>query len=338
MSHVDAPGNRVVRKIRIRAVLFLATALIAGTAAVFLVKVFLDQAQRRSTVALETVVVVVAEKDMQGGQRLDRAQLALVNWPAAHVPAGTFQDAGDVVGQTLRQDVVSGEPILRDRLASKDKGQGLAALLDAGSRAMAVKVDQVVGVAGFVQPNDRVDVLTTIATDDESRAVMASKAAKISKIILQDIRVLAVGEHLATDGHKPVKVQVVTLQVQPEQSERLALASQYGTIQLTMRSRVDRATVETPGVTPLGLLATANDADVYRAREAAATSASSTTTVASKKDPPVTLGRRPNRTRAPVAKPLASAPPPEKRDPVVEILRGTDKIEERKIKQTGGLP
>ena len=77
---------------------------------------------------------------------------------------------------------------------------------------------------GFVQPGDRVDVITTIATDDETRAALASKAAKISKIILQDIRVLAVGEHLATDGHKPVKVQVVTLEVQPEESERLALA------------------------------------------------------------------------------------------------------------------
>jgi pilus assembly protein CpaB len=324
-TSIDPPGNRVVRKIRMRAVVFLAAAVVAGIAAVFLVKVYLDQARRHSTAApIATTPVVVVASDLQSGQRLDATQLAIVRWPTAHVPAGTYQQIDTVVGQTLRQPMVRGEPVLTARLANKAQGQGLAAILDDGARAMAVKVDQVVGIAGFVQPGDRVDVITTIATDDETRAALASKAAKISKIILQDIRVLAVGEHLATDGHKPVKVQVVTLEVQPEESERLALASQHGTIQLTMRSRVDRDAVETAGVTPLALLAD---------RIVAPAPAPADGATRPKEEPRPHTARRAHRVREPaVDKPAA---PPQQQSQVIEILRGTSKIEERKVK-TGG--
>jgi pilus assembly protein CpaB len=308
-----------------RAALFLGAAVIAGLAAVFLVRVYLDQARRRSSAApIETVSVVVAATEIPSGLRLEAAQVEVVRWPAAHAPAGTFQRTGDVIGQTLRQAMVRGEPVLKDRLANKDQGQGLAALLDPGARAMAVKVDQVVGIAGFVQPGDRVDVITTIATDDETRAALANKAAKMSKIILQDIRVLAVGEHLSTDGHKPIKVQVVTLEVQPEQSERLALASQYGTIQLTMRSRADREAVETEGVTPLALLSPGTVRTVAAAAAAPVV----------KDEPRIQITRRPHRGSQPTAEKQAAPPPPS----VVEILRGTSKIEERKLKQVGGAP
>jgi pilus assembly protein CpaB len=326
----EAPGNRVVRKIRTRAVLFLGAAIIAGIGAVLLVKVYLDQARRHSAAAtVETVTVVVASKDIPSGQRLEATQLELVRWPVGHLPAGAFTKVDDVIGQTSRDNMVTGEPVLQERLATKDHGQGLAAILDPGARAMAVKVDQVVGIAGFVQPDDRVDVITTITTDDETRAALSNKAQKMSKIILQDIRVLAVGEHLSTDGHKPVKVQVVTLEVQPEQSERLALASQYGTIQLTMRSRVDRETVETDGVTPLALLSSGEEARPV---------APPPPTAVAKEETRAEANRRPARRVAPKP-PVADkqpAPPPQTPS-VIEILRGTSKVEERKIKpQTGG--
>jgi pilus assembly protein CpaB len=325
---IEAPGNRVVRKIRMRAVLFLGAAVIAGIAAVFLVKVYLDQARQRSSAApIETVSVVVAATDIPSGQRLEGTQVEVVRWPAGHAPAGTFQRTDDVIGQTLRQAMVRGEPVLRDRLANKDRGQGLAAILDAGARAMAVKVDQVIGIAGFVQPGDHVDVITTIATDEETRAALANKPAKISKIILQDIRVLAVGEHLATDGHKPIKVQVVTLEVQPDQSESLALASQYGTIQLTMRSRLDREAVETEGVTPLALLSPGTVKAVAVAAPAPVV----------KDSPPVQVTRRTRRVAQATAEKPAE-PAPQQAPPVIEILRGTSKIEERKLKQVGGSP
>ncbi|HSD86208.1 MAG TPA: Flp pilus assembly protein CpaB [Kofleriaceae bacterium] len=318
-----------------RAVLFLTAAIVAGLGAVFLVKVYLDQARRRSAAAsVETTSVVVAAKDIPSGQRLEATDLELIRWPAGHTPTGTYTKVDEVIGQTSRDNMVAGEPVLQERLANKDQGQGLAAILDSGARAMAVKVDQVVGIAGFVRPGDRVDVITTIATDEETRSALANKAQKMSKIILQDIRVLAVGEHLSTDGHKPVKVQVVTLEVQPEQSERLALASQYGTIQLTMRARVDRETVETEGVTPLALLSPEGDVTPVAAP-------ATPSTVVAKDEPRTQQNRRPVRR---VAQPVAekqAAPPSPQTPSVIEILRGTSKVEERKIKPApapGGAP
>lgn len=325
----SAPGNRVVRKIRIRAILFLAAAAVAGVAAVFLVKTYLDQARQHSRAApLETVPVVVASLDLPIGQRVEAEQVAVARWPADFAPAGSFQRADEVVGQTLRQAVVKGEPLLGSRLATRAEGQGLAAILDPGARAMAVKVDQVVGIAGFVQPGDYVDVIATITPDDETRAALASQAAKMSKIILQNIKVLAVGEHMSTDGRKPVKVQVVTLEVSPEGSERLALASQHGSIQLTMRPPVDQEAVATGAVTPLALLAPDADAPKLAVKAAAE----------SDRDDEARR-RRHSRHRA---RREAKRPPPRKveaaapRPPVVEILRGTSKVEERKLRSPGG--
>lgn len=328
----ETPGARAVRKIRLRAALFLGAAIVAGIAAVFLVKLYLDQARRRSTSApVLTTEVVVAAKDIPSGMALEASQLDVIRWPAGHAPAGSFAKVDDVVGQTSRNNLVAGEAVLMNRLATKDQGRGLAALLDPGTRAMTVKVDQVIGIAGFVQTDDRVDVLTTIATDEETRGTLGNKAEKMSKIILQDIRVLAVGEHLATDGREPVKVQAVTLAVKPDESERLALASQYGTIQLTMRSRVDRENVATEGVTPLALLSP--DDGVTPAAAAAAVPVAVAVTTKEDKRPPRAAVRR----RTPPA-PVVEAPAPRPPAPaVVEILRGTTKVEERKIKpQAGG--
>lgn len=330
----DAPANRAVRKIRTRAVLFLVAAVVAGVAAVVLVKVYLDQARQRSVSATEnSVPVVIATTEIAGGQALEAPQLRVVLWPPGYAPSGTFQRIDQVVGQTPRQTIVAGEPVLASRLANRDLGQGLAALLDKGTRAMTVKVDQVVGIAGFVQPGDRVDVITTIQLDEDARAALANRAERISKIILQDIPVLAVGEHLTTDGNKPVKVQAVTLAVQPEESERLALASQYGKIQLTMRARIDRETVETAGVTPVALLG--EEVPKVAATPpppAVVTEAAAAAPVVAKKveQPPRRRGRV-EKTIAPVV-----TPPPPPPSPVVEILRGTSKVEERKLKATGG--
>lgn len=332
----DTPGARAVRKIRLRAALFLGAAIVAGIAAVFLVKLYLDQARRRSTSAsVQTTEVVVAARDIPSGMALEASQLDVIRWPAGHAPAGSFSKVGDVVGQTSRDTLVAGEAVLMNRLATKDHGRGLAALLDPGTRAMTVKVDQVIGIAGFVQTDDRVDVLTTIATDEETQRTLGNKAEKMSKIILQDIRVLAVGEHLATDGREPVKVQAVTLAVKPDESERLALASQYGTIQLTMRSRVDRENVATEGVTPLALLSPDDGVMPATAAVAAAAAVAVPAAVATKEDkrPPRRAVRRPTPPAPVVEEPAPRPPAPA----VIEILRGTTKVEERKIKpQAGG--
>lgn len=329
----DAPATRAVRKIRTRAVLFLVAAVVAGVAAIVLVKFYLDQARQQSVSAVEkSVPVVIATAEVSGGQPLAAEQLRVVLWPEGYAPSGTFQRVDQVVGQTPRQTLVAGEPVLASRLANRSLGQGLAALLSKGSRAMTVKVDQVVGIAGFVQPGDHVDVITTIQLDEDARAALENRAERISKIILQDIPVLAVDERLATEGNKPVKVQVVTLEVLPEESERLALASQYGKIQLTMRARIDRETVQTEGVTPVALLGE----EVPKAVPPH--------TVAAAPEPPAPVVAKkveqPARRRARVEKIISppAAPPPPPPSPVVEILRGTSKIEERTLKPTGGAP
>ena len=121
-------------------------------------------------------------------------------------------------------------------------------------RAMAVKVDSVVGVAGFVKPGDYVDVLTTMSPDEETHTALNEQAASLAKIILQNVLVLAIGEQLVTEGSKAVPVQVVTLGVTPEESEKLALASSYGKLTLTLRSRIDQKLAATAGIAPIDLL------------------------------------------------------------------------------------
>lgn len=178
---------------------------------------------------------------------------------------------------------------------------------------MAVRVDPVVGVAGFVHPGDYVDVISTMQPDDETKQQRAEEAAWISRIVLQQVRVLTVGDKLSADTGKneAIAASVFTLAVTPEQSETLALAAQYGKLQLSLRSRADTVAVNTLGRSPALLLAAG--AQVPKAPAPA---------------PVQSPVRRPRLQAQPVtavaAAPLAPAVP------VVEILRGT-RVEERKL-------
>jgi pilus assembly protein CpaB len=320
MAIADAPGNRVVRKIRIKAILFLVLALVAGAAAVALVKYYLDRLGP-SKAAATTASVMVAKVDIPIGTELTAEHLKSVAWPAQNLPKGAFSTPKEVVGQTVQQNLVAGEPILHERLADETSGRGLTAILKKGTRAMAVKVDQVVGVAGFVKPGDYVDVITTMSPDAETKKEIKNEPARISKIILQNIKVLAVGEHMASkSGSKPVKVKVVTLEVNPDQSERLALASRYGVIQLTMRSRVDQESVPTAGITPVALLSP--DEGVLEEEEPDQA-----------KSNEAWLRQQRAKLRRARARAKAKAAPKKEEPavPVIEVLRG-NRIEERKLR------
>jgi pilus assembly protein CpaB len=311
----ESPEQRQVSQIRTRAFLFLIMAVIAGGAAVLLVKQYLEGMQLAATAATpKTRAVVVASMDIPIALRLEEKHLTLVKWPESYVPEGSFGSIKEVIDKTVRQNLVKGEVVLKDRLADENSGQGLAALLADGMRAMAVEVDAVVGVAGFVQPGDYVDVITTMQPDDETKKARKDDAAKVSKIILQYVRVLAVGEHLSTtSGGKPVNVKVVTLGVTPAESEKLALSSQYGKLQLSLRSRIDQQVSVTDGVTPARLLVASDTAAPL--------------------DPAKTADERPRQPyRYPKPqRPLEIAAEPRPPDaPVVEILRG-GKVEERKL-------
>jgi pilus assembly protein CpaB len=288
-------------------------AIAAGAGAVLLVKQYLEGVQHAATVAApKTKPAIVAAIDIPIAVRLEEKHLAVIRWPEQSVPEGAFANLKDVIGKTTRQNIVKGEAILSERLADEDQGQGLAALLADGMRAMAVEVDAVVGVAGFVQPGDYVDVITTMQPDEETHKQRKDDAAKVSKIILQYVRVLAVGEQLGTTpGGKPINVKVVTLGVTPQESEKLALASQYGKIQLSLRSRIDQITATTDGVTPSRLLASTEPADL-------------------KLETKQTFRNPRPRPKAPeiVPEPVVEKKP---EAPIVEILRG-GKVEERKLR------
>jgi pilus assembly protein CpaB len=305
----DSPESRAVRKSRVRAIIFFMLAVVAGLAGVVLFVQYMDRVKEAlPRAAADTQPVVTAAMDVPIAIRLEAKHLVLTDWPRQQVPEGSFRKIEGVVGRTVRQSLVKGEPLLAGRLADEKRGQGMAALLDPGVRAMAVGVGSVVGVAGFVQPGDVVDVITIMKPDTETRDVLDNEAATISKIVLQNIKVLAVGGHMATKGRKPVKVKVVTLAVTPGQSERLALATRYGSIQLVIRSRIDQAFVPTAGVTPLMLLAPDEGAEVWTYGE----------------KEPVVVRRRPRR-------PKVEEKPRGPESSTVEIIRGT-RVEKRRVR------
>ena len=320
--YAESPEARVVSKNRARALMFFVMAVLASVAGMLLFVQYIDRIKSAfAGQAAETAPVVVAAIDLPIATRIEEKHIEVVHWPKSHVPDGTFNNTKSVLGRTLRQAMVKGEVILKQRLADEKDGAGMAALLSEGQRAMSVKVDAVVGVAGFVKPGDMVDVITVMKPDEESEEILEIEAAKVSKIILQNIKVLAVGEHLETGGRNAVKVKVVTLAVTPEQSEKLALASLHGKIQLTMRSPIDLEKSSTVGVTPLMLLMPDEGAKLPEIRVAETEDDTESVEPVSKK----------KRKKKSKEKEKEVEAPPKPEAPVVEILRG-GRVEERKLR------
>jgi pilus assembly protein CpaB len=313
--NADSPENHAVRRNRLRAILFFVLAVVAGSAGLFIFTQYINKIKKTLPAGSDTTQpVIVAAMDIPIATRLESRHVIVVGWPKQNVPEGSHGNLKDVVGRTVRQAMVKDEPILDKRLADSKQGQGIAALLDPGLRAMAVEVDSVVGVAGFVQPGDFVDVITTMSPDEETKKTLNSEADRISRIILQNIKVLAVGEHLSTEGREPVKVKVVTLAVSAQQSEQLALGSQYGRILLTIRPRVDTRVTQTTGISPKRLLAPDAGTTVAPPQETETTSHHSSE-----------HRRRAEKTEGALP---TLAPPPGA--PTVEIIRG-NRVEERKL-------
>jgi pilus assembly protein CpaB len=209
----------------------------------------LVQNQPVKTAQVATQPVVVAAADLQLGAELKKEDLTIVNFPAGQGPEGTFAQPGDLVGRGLIVSVVKNEPILPAKLASKEAGSGLPPVIPEGMRAVSVRVNEVVGVAGYVLPGNRVDVLATASPTDQH-------ADTTTKVILSNVQVLTAGTRMEQDQDKgkPMQVTVVTLLVNPEQSERLALASTEGKVQLALRNPLDDGAPVTPGIKTSGLM------------------------------------------------------------------------------------
>jgi pilus assembly protein CpaB len=228
----------------------LAIAVLAGGGLAYGTYNFLQNQPVRQ-VNTPTQAVVVAAADLQLGAELKKDDLQVVLFPAGKTPEGTFAKPEEVIGRGLIVPIVKNEPILKAKLASKEAGFGLPPVIPEGMRAVSVRVNEVVGVAGYVLPGNRVDVVATASPTD-------ARADTTSKVVLSNVQVLTAGTRMEQNGDqsKPVQVTVVTLLVYPEQAERLALASTEGKIQLALRNPLDQGAPVTPGIKTSGLMGT----------------------------------------------------------------------------------
>lgn len=230
---------------RAQLLLVLGVAVVCGAIASFSTLKYLKDKERALANAapvgiVETSAVVVASQELKPGTAIERNTLDLVQWPKGHEPATSLQDVDVVVGRQVKGMVYPGEPILESRLVPKGEDGGMQVRIPVGMRAVSVKVDPVIGVSGFVQPGSRVDVVATLKrTGGES----------VSKMVLQNMLVLAAEHEVESDGDKPIEATTVTLAVTPEDAERLAMARAEGEVVLALRNLRDEAMVETLGFT-----------------------------------------------------------------------------------------
>jgi pilus assembly protein CpaB len=231
---------------RLRPWLILILALASGAAAGLLALRYLQQYTPPVEAETRSGYIVVATRELGVGSVLKDGDVRLVEWPAALMPAGHLGTTKAAVGRGLVTAMQENEPLLESKLAPLGAGGGLPVLISDGMRAVAVRVDEVVGVAGFVLPDSRVDVLLTMN---------APSGEPMTQVLLQKVRTLAAGSEVKRDRDgKPHNVPVITLLVTPEQAETLALAANQGRIQLALRNALDTATVATSGARVGGLL------------------------------------------------------------------------------------
>jgi pilus assembly protein CpaB len=280
--------------------------VVASVASLLLYRLLLNRPQAAKA-APAMAQIVLSSRDIEAGTVLKEEDVKLSDWPGS-VPAGAAAKTQDVVGRGVTTPIFAKEPIIESRLAPKGAGGGLAAMIPPGMRAVPVRVNEVVGVAGFVVPGMRVDVLIS-----GSRPNGDNGLGTLTRTLLQNLEVLSAGTDFKKDPEgKPVQVQVINLLVTPEQAEILSLASAQTQIQLILRNPLDHEVTKTPG-TALALLfnggklkAEADAAPKARAPRAAAAP-------------------------RPVALPFAAAAPKKEEPFVMEIISGTKKAEQKFI-------
>ena len=234
----------------------LVVAVFFGLIASYGIYSFLRQ-QRQAADSLrnETQNIVVASKDIPAGtiineEFLKKGMLKASPWPKTSVPAGAFTSPEQLVGKTNRVKILANEPILESRLAGE--GAGLTVRLEAGKRAMAVRVDEIIGVSGFIVPDDRVDVIVTATPPGADK-----QDDRMSKIVLQNKRVLSVAQSTEQKDGKPQVARSITLEVSPGEAEKLSLATQEGSLVLALRGVGDDSEAKTPGSNKRDLLSVA---------------------------------------------------------------------------------
>jgi pilus assembly protein CpaB len=243
---------------RMRVFVVLALAIAAGGTFAFGTYQYMQNVPTQ-TAGVPTSGVVVAAADLQLGAELRREDLHVIQWPSGNVPQGAFNKPEELIGRGLIQPVATNELFLPGKLAPKEAGAGLPPVIAPGYRALSVRVNDVVGVAGYVLPGTRVDVVATVNPTQQPTDIT-------SKVILTNVLVLAAGTKIERDveGNKPIAVTVVTLLVNPVEAERLTLASTEGKIQLALRNPMDQTAPQTAGVRPAALMGSAMAAPIRR--------------------------------------------------------------------------
>jgi pilus assembly protein CpaB len=277
--------------------------LVAAGASLVLYRVLINRPQTTKAAAA-MVHVVLATKDLEVGIVLKEDDVKLADWPGA-IPLGASTKVQDLIGRGVITAMFAKEPIIDSRLAPKGAGGGLAAMIPPGMRAVAVRVNEVVGVAGFAVPGMHVDILIS------GNSPGSGSIGTLTKTLLQNVEVLSAGQDFKKDAEgKPIMVQVVNLLVSPEHAEQLSLASAQTSIQLTLRNPLDHEISKTTG-TALQQLFGGTKLPPLQSSEMAA--------------PP----RRPVQRAVQGPMRVAAPPPPREVPFVMEIISGANKKEQK---------
>ena len=225
----------------IKAFALLLVAIVLGLSAAVYANAWIGQ---RSSISSNKVVV--AAVDIPAGGRIGPEMLTSLDWPSGALPAGAITDPAALKDRVVRMDVVRGEAIIEGKLAPVGTKGGLSAVITEGKRAMTVRVNDVVGVAGFALPGNYVDILVHTQQDGKGKD---DKAKPISKTVLEHVLVLAVAQEASRDDTKPKVVSAVTLELSLADAEKLDLARSIGTLSLALRNQTDPEKVSTEGIT-----------------------------------------------------------------------------------------
>jgi pilus assembly protein CpaB len=269
----------------------------------------------KANARVATAPVVIAQKDLSEGSAIDRMAVVVAQWPVGTIPAGAFSSIDSVAGRVTRVAVFKGEALVPGRLAPDGTGPGLEVKITPGKRAFAFRINDVSGIAGLIQPNSRVDILVVINSGAEK--------GNVAKLFMENMRVLAIGAVAQrTEDGRQINAAVCTVEVTPEEGEKLAIATSQGQIQLLLRGYGDPDSAKTNGATTAQIVSTLNK---------------SAPVVAPKPEQPRRAAPRqaPPPQPQPVA-PVIQAPPPPKPKAdtnTVTIIRGRE-VQQQKFADT----
>jgi pilus assembly protein CpaB len=301
-----------------RYTLVFATAVVVALVATYGVYKVLQANAARSRVA--TRAVVIAAVDIPEGGLLDQTSITTTQWPVPTIPTGAYATPDSVIGRVTRVAIFKGEPLVPGRLAPQGASAGIEVRIPAGKRAMAIKINDVSGIAGMIQPNSRVDVLVTLRDQN-------TQNKQVAKVFMENMRVLSMGAEIERDVNGRAKpATTATLEVTPEQAEHLALAAAAGQLQLVLRGFGDRDSTGTEGATARDVLAQLRGMPISNPNPEPRREV--------RRDPP----RRPTVVQAssppPAPQPVVAPTRPE--STTIEIYRGATKSEKQRFaKDTG---